>query len=138
MRQRRQGRELALQMLFQSDMAKQSVDEVRKTFWTERTNVNEETRGFADDLFRVAFERRSEIDKLIEKHAAHWRVGAHGSDRSQSAAYGGSGVSAVSERSDSVVINEALEMAHKYSAPESVNFLNGVLDSLAKELGRPA
>jgi N utilization substance protein B len=37
-----------------------------------------------------------------------------------------------------VVINEALEIARKFSTPESVQFLNGVLDSIGKELEKPA
>lgn len=138
MGQRRQGRELALQMLFQADMAKQTVDEVRRTFWMERTNVDDETRGFADDLFRAAFDRQAEIDTLIEKHAAHWRVERMAViDRNLLRA-------AVAEflgypkTPKVIVINEALEIAHKYSAPESVNFLNGVLDAVAKALGRAA
>ncbi len=71
---RRKSRELALQMLFQADMGKQAPDLVRKTFWSERANVDEEARGFAEDLFRVACEHSSEIDDLIEKHAQHWRM----------------------------------------------------------------
>ena len=61
---RRKSRELALQMLFQSDMGKQSEEQVRKTFWNERSNVDDSTRGFTDDLFRVACDRSKEIDDL--------------------------------------------------------------------------
>src|ERR1035441_3550277 len=71
---RRKSRELALQMLFQLDMGKQTTDEVRKTFWAERGDLDEKVRGFADDLFRVASERETEIDQLIEKNAEHWRM----------------------------------------------------------------
>ena len=55
---RRKSRELCLQMLFQGDMGKQSSDEVRKTFWSERPDLDPDTKGFADDLFRLATERR--------------------------------------------------------------------------------
>ena len=37
-----------------------------------------------------------------------------------------------------IVINEALEIARKFSSPESVNFINGVLDSVARELDKPS
>src|SRR5947209_11760179 len=70
---RRKSRELCLQMLFQWDMARQTPEQVRKTFWAERSEVDEGTRGFADDLFQVATERRQAIDELIQKHAQHWR-----------------------------------------------------------------
>jgi N utilization substance protein B len=71
---RRKSRELALQMLFQLDMGKQSVDHVEKTFWSEREDLEEDVRSFAIDLFHVAEKRRDEIDGLIEKHAEHWRM----------------------------------------------------------------
>src|SRR5438128_12200407 len=71
---RRKSRELALQMLFQADVAKQAPDEVRRSFWAERGQVEEDVRGFADDLFRVASDRGAEIDKTIESHAEHWRM----------------------------------------------------------------
>ncbi len=55
-------------------MGKQTPDLVRKTFWAERSNVDDEVRGFADDLFRLASDRLPEIDGLIEKHTQHWRM----------------------------------------------------------------
>ena len=71
---RRKSRELALQMLFQSDMGKQNADHVRRTFWAEHGSASAEVRGFADDLFRAAVDRSTEIDGLIERHAEHWRM----------------------------------------------------------------
>ena len=138
MGQRRKGRELALQMLFQSDMGKQSVEQVRKTFWAERKNVEEEARGFADDLFRIAVERQEEIDILVEKHASHWRIERMAVvDRNLLRAAVAEFLS-YKKTPKPVIINETLEIAHKYSAPESVNFINGVLDSVAKELAGAA
>ena len=61
---RRKSRELALQMLFQLDMGKQTTDDVRKTFWSERKDLDEKVRGFADDLFRVASERERRSIRL--------------------------------------------------------------------------
>src|ERR1700689_5858815 len=71
---RRKSRELVLQMLFQADMGKQSVDQVQRTFWAEHDGASAEVRGFAEDLFRVATDRGAEIDELIERHAEHWRM----------------------------------------------------------------
>jgi N utilization substance protein B len=131
---RRKSRELALQMLFQSDMARQGVDEVRRTFWAERGDLEDEVRGFADDIFKLAVDRAQEIDSLIEQHAEHWRMERMAAvDRNVLRA-------AVAEflgfprTPKPVVINEALEIARKFSSPESVQFINGVLDSVAKEL----
>ncbi len=133
---RRKSRELALQMLVQSDMGKQDAEQVRKTFWSERKEMDESVRGFADDLFRVATERSAEIDAVIEKHAANWKVERMAAvDRNVIRA-------AVAEfigfpkTPAPIVINEALEIARKFSSPEAVNFINGVLDSVAKDLAK--
>jgi N utilization substance protein B len=131
---RRKSRELVLQMLFQADMGKQGPEHVRKTFWAERSEVGDEVQGFADDLFRIATDRNQQIDQLIESHAAHWRMERMAAvDRNILRA-------AVAEflgypsTPRAVVINEAIEIARKFSSPESVQFINGVLDSVGKEI----
>ena len=131
---RRKSRELALQMLFQLDMGKQSVEDVRKTFWNERRDLDEKVRGFADDLFRVAAERETEIDALIEKSAEHWRMDRMAAVDRNVLRCGVAEFLGFSETPKPVVINEALEIARRYSTPESVTFINGVLDSVAKQL----
>jgi N utilization substance protein B len=131
---RRKSREFALQMLFQSDMGRQTPDEVRRTFWSEQNSADSDVRGFAEDLFRVATDRSAEIDSVIERHAEHWRMERMAAvDRNLLRA-------AVAELMGfpatprAVVINEALEIARKFSSPESVHFINGVLDSVGRDL----
>ena len=131
---RRKSRELCLQMLFQWDMARQTPEQVRKTFWAERSEVDEGTRGFADDLFQVATERQQEIDELIQKHAQHWRMERMATvDRNVLRASVAEFVG-YNHTPRPIIINEALEIARKFSTPESVQFINGVLDSVGKEL----
>jgi len=131
---RRKSRELALQMLFQSDMGRQTADQVRKTFWVEHGSAGADVRGFADDLFRVATDRSAEIDKLIEGHTEHWRMERMAAvDRNLLRAAVAEFLG-YPETPRAVVINEALEIARKFSTPESVHFVNGVLDSVGKEL----
>jgi N utilization substance protein B len=131
---RRKSRELCLQMLFQSDMGKQTPEQVRNTFWAERSGVDEEVRGFADDLFRIATERQHEIDDLIQKHAQHWRMERMAAvDRNVLRASVAEFLG-YQDTPKPIVINEALEIARKFSSPESVQFINGVLDSVGKEL----
>jgi len=127
---RRKSREFVLQMLFQADMGRQTPEEVRRTFWSEHHSI-------AEDLFRTATDRTAEIDGLIERHAEHWRMDRMATvDRNVLR-------SAVAELMSfpstprAVVINEALEIARKFSSPESVNFINGVLDSVGRELEKP-
>jgi transcription antitermination protein NusB len=131
---RRKSRELALQMLFQADMGRQSAPDVRRTFWAERNTVDEDIRGFAEDLFRVATDRAAQIDELIGRHAQHWRMDRMAAvDRNIIRGAVGEFLGYPSTPK-AVVINEALEIARKYSSPESVQFINGVLDSVGKEL----
>ena len=61
---RRKSRELAMQMLFQGDLGKQTPDEVRKLFWASVADVDADTRGFTEDLYRVATTRQEEITPL--------------------------------------------------------------------------
>src|SRR5580698_9908019 len=131
---RRKSRELVLQMLFQADMGRQTPDEVRRTFWREHDSAQDDVRGFAEDLFRAATDRTAEIDGLIERHAEHWRMERMATvDRNvlRSAVAELMGFPATPR---AVVINEALEIARKFSSPESVQFINGVLDSVGREL----
>ncbi|HWC15730.1 MAG TPA: transcription antitermination factor NusB [Terriglobales bacterium] len=133
---RRKSRELALQMLFQSDMGKQDSEQVRKTFWAERSNVDDSTRGFAEDLFRVACDRSQEIDTLIQKHAEHWRMDRMPAVDRSLLRLGVAELLGFPTTPRAIVINEALDIAHRYSNPESIQFINGVLDSVGKELAR--
>jgi transcription antitermination protein NusB len=130
---RRKSRELAMQMLFQRDVGKQTPDQVRQNFWNAREEtIDADTRGFAEDLFRVAIIREEEIDGLIEQHSAHWRIPRMPAvDRNllrlavaELLGFPGTPVP--------IVINESLEIAKRYSAPESLSFLNGILDAISK------
>ncbi len=129
---RRKSRELAMQMLFQADIGKQTAEEVRQTFWQARDDADADTRGFAEDLFRVATTRDEEIDALIEAHSANWRLPRMAAVdrnllRAATAEFLGFPGTPVP-----IVINESLEIARRYSAPESINFLNGVLDAISR------
>jgi N utilization substance protein B len=130
---RRKARELAMQMLFQADIGKQSPEQVRKTFWSAREEDEQDVRGFAEDIFRVASARLEEIDALIEQHSANWRIQRMAAvDRNVlrmavAELIGFPGTPAP------IIINEALEIARRYSGPDAINFLNGVLDAIARQ-----
>jgi N utilization substance protein B len=135
---RRKSRELALQMLFQSEMGQQSAEQVRHNFWSHREQVESEVQGFAEDLFRAASERGSEIDQMIQTRAQHWRVERMPAVDRNILRVGVAELLAFPQTPRPVVINEALEIARKYSGPESVQFINGVLDGIARDLGAPS
>ncbi|MBB5326413.1 transcription antitermination factor NusB [Tunturiibacter gelidoferens] len=131
---RRKSRELTMQMLFQGDLGKQAPEQVQKLFWASVEDVDAETRGFAEDLYRIATTRDEEIDKLIEAHAQNWRLERMPVvDRNLLRA-------AVAEMLGfpntpaAIIINETLEIGRRFAAPESIHFLNGVLDAIARDV----
>jgi len=123
-----------MQMLFQADLAKQPPDEVRKTFWRAADEVKPDVRGFAEDLFRVAIEQHDKIDELIAKNSLHWRIERMPAVDRNLLRMAVAEMLGFKGTPFPIVINEALEIARRYSAPESINFLNGVLDSIAHAL----
>jgi N utilization substance protein B len=131
---RRKSRELALQMLYQADLGGQHAEDVRKTFWKGRGEVDREVQGFAEDIFRVAQDRSAEINRLIEDHAENWRMDRMAAVDRNLLRAAVAELLAFPQTPRAVVINEAIEIARKFSAPESAQFINGVLDSIGKEL----
>jgi N utilization substance protein B len=123
-----------MQMLFQGDLGKQTPEEVRKLFWPSRDDVDEETRGFAEDLHRVATSRMPEIDKIIEDHSQNWRIERMPVVDRNLLRTAIAEMLAYPNTPGPIIINESLEVAKRYAAPESIHFLNGVLDAIARDL----
>jgi N utilization substance protein B len=126
---RRTARECALQMLYQLDIGKQSKDEILRTFWLMNDHPAK-VREFADQLFEGTIRQLKEIDKVIQQHTKHWRLNRMAAvDRNvlRLAVYE---FLSGSRTPETVVINEALDIARKFSTQESAQFVNGVLDSV--------
>jgi len=131
---RRKSRELAMQMLYQADLGKQTPDQVRATFWKAADEVEPEVRGFAEDLFRAAIAHQEQIDELLVANSRHWKIERMPAvDRNLLRMAVGE-MLGFRGTPFPIVINEALEIARRYCATESINFLNGMLDSIARSL----
>ena len=94
-----------------------------------------EVRGFAEDLFNSSLAHQEKIDELITANSRHWRI--ERMPRLSIAtfcAWRSAEILAFKSTPFPIVINEALEIARRYSAPESINFLNGILDAIARSL----
>ena len=129
---RRKSREFALQMLFEWDMTRQEPARVEKLFW-KSARASESTRKFADELFEGAVAQAGAIDQLVEKLAENWRLDRLAAvDRSilRLAIY----ELRFGTAPPKVVIDEALELAKKFSSAEAPAFLNGILDAAYKGL----
>ena len=123
-----------MQMLFQADIGHQTPDQVQATFWQSTDPVEPEVRGFAEDLFRAAEANQPQIDALIAEHSTHWRIKRMPAVDRNLLRMAVTELIAFKSTPFPVVINEALEIGRRYCAPESINFLNGVLDSIARSL----
>ena len=123
-----------MQMLFQGDLGKQKPEDVERLFWESRDDVDDETRGFADDLHRLATTREDEVDALIEKHAQNWRMERMPVVDRNLLRTAVAEMLGYPKTPTAVIINETLEIGRRFAAPESVNFLNGVLDAIGREL----
>jgi N utilization substance protein B len=133
---RRKAREYALQILFQVDFTKKEINNKDiEEFWSdkkEKKNVKE----FTEDIVRGTLNRLDEIDAVIEKVAENWllkRMAAVDRNILRSAAYE---ILYKKDIPSAVTINEAIEIAKKFSSTESAPFINGILDRLAKEAGK--
>ncbi|MDE1160918.1 MAG: transcription antitermination factor NusB [Acidobacteriaceae bacterium] len=131
---RRKSRELAMQMLFQGDLGKQKPEDVERVFWESRDDIDDETRGFADDLHRLATKHEDEVDALITKHAQNWRLERMAAVDRNVLRTAVAEMLGFPKTPAAVIINESLEIARRYAAPESVQFLNGVLDAIGREM----
>jgi len=128
---RRKSRELALQMLFQLDVNKNGPD-WRKHFW-ELHPAPMEARAFADALVDGVLKHQTDIDRLIQKHAQHWtlkRMSIIDRNILRCAIFE---LLMLSDIPAKVTINEAIEIAKRYSDDEASAFVNGILDHIIKE-----
>ena len=131
---RRKSREYALQLLFQHEFLEQPRGE--NLFW-ESKKVDSETRDFAEFLHDHFLENQSFIDRLIRKHAQHWRLERMATvDRNILRMAIAEFLYA--ETPVVVVIDEAIEVARKYSGEESTEFVNGILDAIHLDLEETA
>jgi N utilization substance protein B len=162
MGKRREARERAVQFLFQHDLnPSPNLDEALAQFWDAQrvaaiasekgdatwgqpvelpppTAEEAEARLFAEPLIRATIEHQDEIDKLIKKYAQNWELNRMAVvDRNilRLAIY------EMLYRDDIppvVSINEAVDIAKKFSTQDSGKFVNGILDKIKDELPRPA
>jgi N utilization substance protein B len=130
---RRRAREYVLQILFQLEIAGTKLsDDLLDEFWKDKKE-SPEVKEFARSIVSGTLEHLGSLDEIIKDAAENWsleRMAVVDKNILRSAAY------ELVYRKDippQVAINEALEIAKKYSTEESAPFLNGILDKIAKE-----
>lgn len=133
---RRKSREYALQMLFQLDFTGKKINgKDFEDFWSDKKE-DRDIRQFTEELVKGTLMHLDEIDRKIESVTENWileRMAVVDRVILRFAAF------EILYRKDipsAVTINEALEIAKKFSSSEAPPFLNGVLDRLAKDVGK--
>src|SRR4030095_8638283 len=132
---RRKARECALQMLFAADVAETPPDEVVLTYWAELgdADLEESARDFATRLAAGTLSQLESLDERIRSRAEHWRISRMAIvDRNilRLAVY-----EFLHEPPPrTVAINEALEIARRFSTYEATQFINGILDAIKRDL----
>lgn len=132
MSSRRKSRESALQMLFQSEVNQYPHQVISEIYWQLYPDSGE-NRNFAQFLLTRCLQNLDQVDSWIRRHAEHWRLERMAQvDRNVLRL-------AVTEllfadTPEAVVIDEAIEIARRFSTEDSAEFVNGILDSVVREM----
>jgi N utilization substance protein B len=135
---RHRARQQALQLLFQWDLRRTPLEDIIRNYYgsllvSEDTIAQPRPDEFAEGLLRGVTEELPGIDERITRNAAHWRMERMPVvDRNilRIAVY----EMLRTDTPPAVIIDEALELARRFSGEESVHFVNGVLDAVRREL----
>jgi transcription antitermination protein NusB len=131
MASRRKSRELALQMLFQWEVGKHSPAHVVATFLKPK-EVDAPENTFARELFLGTVDQISALDPLLSKHASNWRLERMAAVDRNLIRLALFEMLHHPQTAPAVIINEALDIARRFSGEESAQFVNGVLDAIRK------
>jgi len=132
---RRKARECALQMLFAADVSEANADDVVRSYWAElgEPELDDTARDFATRLASGTLANLELLDERIRSRAEHWRISRMAVvDRNilRLAVY----EFLYEPTPRTVAINEALEIARRFSTYEATQFINGILDAIKRDL----
>jgi N utilization substance protein B len=132
MKNRRKARELALEALYRLEITKDDLEAILSDIFT-RTHLSKEITGFTRQLVCQAAEELSEIDSIIIKTVANWQLERIAILDKNILRIAICELLHFPDIPFKVTIDEAIELAKKYSTTESRRFVNGVLDRVAKD-----
>jgi N utilization substance protein B len=129
---RRQSRELALQMLYQWDVGKNSPEHVLSHFFVGK-KVDSDEEAFARLLFEGTVNNIEALDRKVRECSEHWRLERMAAVDRNIIRLALCELLHYARTPAPVVINEAVELARRFSGEEAVEFVNGVLDGVWKK-----
>jgi len=133
MGQRRLAREAAVSMLYLIDICALSLEEVLLSFWQGQI-ISNLTKEFANFLTQGTYHNLNRVDYLISKYAENWELNRMASiDRAILRMATFELINQL-DTPINVIIDEAIEIAKKYSTADSGKFVNGILDKIKEEV----
>lgn len=130
MRKRTQAREFALQILYQVDLLQSKTEEIFKDFWVEN-EVDQEVRDYTVLIVNGTLKHQKAIDESITKYAENWQLERMAVVDRNVLRLATFELLYLDEMPPKVAINEAVNLAKKFSQIEAGKFVNGILDKIA-------
>jgi len=132
---RRQGREAALQLLYQIEFSADTTVEAVEEFWRGKVVEDATVRPYAEALVSEVQESKTQLDALIDSAASNWQLGRIARLDLSLLRLAVCELVHHPEIPARVVVNEAVEIARKYCDTDAPAFINGVLDRIARDRG---
>ena len=129
MRKRTQAREFTLQILYHRDLNPEPVETLLPSFW-ESNPALPEVREYTERLVQGTLLHLGDIDEVLAKYAEHWQLHRMAAVDRNIMRFGAYELLYVEEVPPKVVINEAVNIAKKFSQEDSGKFVNGILDKI--------
>ncbi len=133
MGRRRKARESALQILYRMEFDEAGAGEAVDSFWKNK-KAPTETKDYCRWLVEGILADRGEIDEAIQSISEHWRIARMALVDRNILRLAAFELLRADPIAPAIVINEAVEIAKKYSGPEAATFVNGILDALRKKV----
>lgn len=138
MRKRTQAREFALQILYQMDITHDSYEASLDNFWQAHIedNIEESIKNFTTEVVKGVAQNLAEIDTKIAQYATNWQLSRMAVVDRNILRLGSYEVMFRDDIPPKVSINEAVELAKRYSGIEAGKFVNAILDKIKQEMKR--
>jgi len=138
MRKRTQAREYALQMLYEIDITQDPLKEVIENFWQSQSekNISKEVKEFAEFLTKGVIDNLNQINSLISQYSQNWDIKRMAVVDRNILRLASFEILFCQDIPPKVSINEAIELAKRFSSQESAKFVNGILDKIKEKANR--
>lgn len=130
MGKRRKSRELTLQLLYQYEIRKEPAEQILKEFWEQRNKIHLDIRSFSESIFTETLEHLEKIDGVISELSRNWKITRLSLVDKNILRFAIYEICFRDDIPEKVTVDEAIEVAKRFSGEDSGGFINGILDSL--------